>query len=87
MDDRVRSARQAEGTYGLPVLASIPTMSARTYRQLTTARGVSSLLLSLIIVLLLAAISVGWYVGHAGATTDSVARLGQAVMQVLQAGR
>src|SRR3990170_8104232 len=87
MDDRIRSARQAEGTYGLPVLAAIPTMSSRTYRQLTTAQGVSSLLLSMIIVLLLAAISIGWYVGHAGATTDSVARLGQAVMQVLQAGR
>lgn len=87
MDDRIRSARQAEGSYGLPVLAAIPTMSPRTYRQLTTAQGVSSLLLSVIIVLLLGAISVGWYVGHAGATTDSVARMGQAVMQVLQAGR
>ena len=34
LDNRVRTPREAEGTYGAPVLASVPTMSSQNHRSL-----------------------------------------------------
>lgn len=86
LDNRIRSPRQAEA-FGLPVLAAIPTMSARTYRQLTVASRASTMLLTMIVVAFLAAAVVGVYIRQAGATPENVGRWGQAVMQVFQSGR
>lgn len=85
LDNRIHSPRQAEA-YGLPVLAAIPTMNARTYRQLTVASGTSTLLLTMILVLMAAA-AVGIYVNHAGAMPQNVSQWGQALMQALQSAR
>ncbi len=88
MDDRIRSSRQAEGAYGVPVLAAIPSMNARTYRVLTAATpGVATVLLSVFLVALLAAAVVGLYITRAGAMPESFTQFGRAVVETLQAVR
>ena len=87
LDTRISTSRDAEATYGLPVLASIPLMNARTHRQLTTAPAVSALLLSLITVLLIGGMIVGIYTLQARATSDGAANTGQTIMQLFQQGR
>ena len=87
MDTRIRTSRQAEATYGLPVLASIPTMNSKTHKQLTTApAAVSSLLLSLIVAFVLGGALIGFYALQARAT-DGSARLGQSIVQTFQGSR
>ncbi len=70
MDDRIRSPRQAEGAYGLPVLAAIPVMNHQTQRVLTASPAV--LLLSIILVIPFGlAAGVGLAVG-AGYSVDAM---------------
>lgn len=88
MDTRIRTSREAEATYGLPVLASIPTMNARTHKQLTTApAAVSSLLLSLLVVFVLGGLLVGLYALQVGAENEGAAGFGQTIVQTFQRSR
>ncbi len=88
LDDRIRSSRQAEGAYGVPVLAAIPRMTFRNYRHLTEAPAVATLLFPVILVLLLVgAVVAGLYVGQAGAMPDRVLRFGETLAQVFRAVR
>lgn len=87
MDTRIRSPREAETTYGLPVLASIPTMNSRTHRQLTTVPATSALLLSLVTAFLIGGLIVGVYALQARATPEGAAGIGQAIMQTIQGSR
>lgn len=86
LDTRIRTSGEAEATYGLPVLASIPTMNSRTHRQLTTAPATSALLLSLITVFLIGGLIIGIYVLQGGAA-EGAAQIGQAIMQTIQGTR
>jgi len=83
LDDHIRSPRHAEGAYGLPVLAGIPTMNPKTYRYLTTASGVSSMLFPAILVFLMVGALAGLYIARAGGTPVHVGELGQTMMQAL----
>jgi len=86
LDTRVHTSRDAEATYGLPVLASIPVMNARTFKRLTTApAATSTLLLSLISMFLIGGLIVGIYTLNARATSEAGA--GQPVIQTIQQGR
>ncbi len=88
LDDRIRSSRQAEGAYGVPVLAAIPRMTSRNYRHLTEAPAVATLLFPVILVLLLVgAVVAGLYVGQAGAMPDRVLRFGETLAQVFRTVR
>lgn len=53
LDDRVRSAPEAEGVYGVPVLAAIPTMDPRSHRHLSGAPAMSTVSMPVIIAALL----------------------------------
>ena len=55
LDDRVRSANEAEGAYGIPVLATIPTMDPRSHRHLSGAPAISTVSVPVIIAALLGA--------------------------------
>jgi succinoglycan biosynthesis transport protein ExoP len=83
MDTRIRTSGEAEASYGLPVLASIPTMNSRTHRQLTTAPATSALLLSIITMFLIGGLIVGFYALQGGAA-EGAARIGQAILQTIQ---
>ena len=83
LDTRIRTSGEAEASYGLPVLAAIPTMNSRTHRQLTTAPATSALLLSLITVFLIGGLIVGFYVLQGGAA-EGATRIGQAILQTIQ---
>jgi hypothetical protein len=85
LDTRIRSSRQAEGAYGVPVLAAIPTMNARSYRVLTaTATGTATVLLSVALVVLVAAAIVGVFIARAGAMPESLTQLGQVLMNTVR---
>lgn len=86
LDTRISSSRDAEATYGMPVLASIPTMSTRTHRLLTTPPATSALLLSLVTIFLIGGMIVGFYTIQARATPDGAARI-PAVTQPVQGSR
>ncbi len=79
VDDRVRSANEAEGAYGLPVLAVIPTMNARSHRHLSGAAAVSTVSLPVVIAALLglgvAALSL--YLVHQSVASDQAAFIGR----------
>jgi len=83
LDDRIRSPRHAEGAYGVPVLAEIPTMNPKTHRYLTTASGVSTVLFPAILIFLIVGAVAGLYLAKAGATPVHVGELGQTMMQAL----
>ncbi len=89
LDDRIRSSPQAEGVYGVPVLAAIPTMSAQSHRNLTAAPGTVSLLLPIILVVLMLAggVGVGFYLTQTKASPDSVGRSGQTLTQTHNGAR
>jgi uncharacterized protein involved in exopolysaccharide biosynthesis len=87
LDTSVRTSREAEATYGLPVLGAIPTMDARTLRQLTTAPATSVLMLSLLVAFILVGAIVAVYALQAGASTDDAVRFGQSIVQTLQGSR
>ena len=87
LDTRIRTSREAEATYGLPVLGAIPTLDARTHRHLTTAPAVSVLMLSLIVAFVLAGAVIAAYALQAGAATDDAVRLGHSIVQTLQGSR
>jgi hypothetical protein len=86
LDTRISTSRDAEATYGMPVLASIPTMNTRTHRLLTTPPATSALLLSLVTVFLIGGMIVGFYTIQARATPDGAARI-PAVTQPVQGTR
>ncbi len=89
LDDRIRSSPQAEGVYGVPVLAAIPTMSSHNHRNLTTVPGTATLLLPIIFVVLMLAggVGVGFYLTQTKATPNSIVRSGQTLMQTFNGGR
>jgi uncharacterized protein involved in exopolysaccharide biosynthesis len=87
LDTRIRTSREAEATYGLPVLGAIPTLDAKTLRQLTTAPSASVLTLSLLVAFLVAGALVAVYALQAGASTDDAVRIGQSIVQTLQGSR
>ncbi len=72
LDNRVRSPREAEGTYGVPVLASVPTMGSQTNRVLAGASGVASLVLPFLFVIL-AGLLVGVLVSKAAPVVGGLA--------------
>lgn len=85
LDDRIRSAPQAEGAYGVPVLAAIPTMNFRTHRHLTTVPAtVTSLLFPAIFVLLVLGMATGLYVVRAGSVSADLGHVSQALLQAVQ---
>lgn len=57
LDDRVRSPRQAEGAYGVPVLAAIPAMGPGSYRYLVGAPSMASVVLLAALVMGLGALA------------------------------
>lgn len=79
VDDRVRSASQAEGAYGLPVLAVVPTMSARSHRHLSGAAAVSTVSLPIVIAALLGlgAAALSLYFVHQSAASDQATFIGR----------
>lgn len=85
LDDRVRSANQVEGAYGIPVLAMIPTMDPRSHRHLSGASAISTISLPVIIAVLLGvgAAAVSLILVYQGAGSDHVAFLGR-VLDVFQ---
>lgn len=88
LDDRVRSANQAEGAYGIPVLASIPIMDPRSYRHLSGAPAVATVSFPVIIAVLLGmgAALLTLYMVHSGGGTDHTAFFGR-LLEVFQPAR
>jgi uncharacterized protein involved in exopolysaccharide biosynthesis len=87
LDDRVRSSNQAEGAYGVPVLATIPNMDPRSYRRLSGAPAISTVSLPVVIAVLLgvgAALSL--FLVQRGAGLDHTAFLGR-MLDGFQIGR
>jgi len=82
-DDRIRSSPQAEAAYGVPVLGSIPAMSARSHRHLTTAPTIAGILLPLFLVLVVLGVVAGAYIVKANAMPPSVIHLSQGLMQAI----
>jgi len=88
MDTRIRTPKEAEGAFGVPVLASIPTMNSGSYRQLTAATsGVAKLVVPLLLVLLVLAVIGGLYISQVKAMPDSITQVGQALMQTFHSVR
>lgn len=85
MDDRIRSPRQAEGAYGIPVLAAIPVMSLQTQRLLTANPTVPTLLLSITLVLLGLAMGAGLSVYEIQAMPNHLLHFAQVLIQKLPA--
>jgi succinoglycan biosynthesis transport protein ExoP len=79
LDDRVRSPRQAEGAYGVPVLAAIPVMGRSSHRYLVGAPSATSVVLLAALVMALGALA-----GFVGLhyLTHSAAMLGRAALWV-----
>jgi polysaccharide biosynthesis transport protein len=79
LDDRVRSTNQAEGAYGVPVLAAIPTMDPRSHRRLNGAPAMSTVSLPVVIAALLGlgAAAVSLFLAHQGASADHGAFMGR----------
>ena len=88
LDDRVRSANQAEGAYGIPVLASIPIMDPRSYRHLSGAPALATVSLPVILAVLLgvAAAMLSLYMVHLGSGTDHTAFFAR-LLEVFQPAR
>jgi uncharacterized protein involved in exopolysaccharide biosynthesis len=87
VEARVRSAAQAGGVLGVPGLIPFPTMSARrSYRYLTSAPGVASLLVLPLLVMTLG-VGASPHVGQAGAMTLHPDRFSQAMVQTLHVAR
>ena len=72
LDDRVRSANEAEGAYGVPVLAAIPTMDPRSHKHLSGAPAMSTVSLPVVIAALLGlgAAALSLFLAHQGAGSD-----------------
>lgn len=85
MDDRIRSSRQAEGAYGIPVLAAIPVMSLQTQRLLTANPTVPTLLLSITLVLLGLAMGAGLSFYEIQAMPNHLLHFAQVLIQKLPA--
>jgi polysaccharide biosynthesis transport protein len=87
LDNRVRTPGDAEGTYGVPVLASIPTMNAQTHRAFVSGESaaVVGLVLPFVIPFLFVALGgvlAGLLVTKVGPSVGSVA--GHAAASVMQ---
>lgn len=79
LDDRVRSAHEAEGAYGVPVLAAIPTMDPRNHKHLNGAPAMSAVSLPVVIAALLGlgAAALSLYLAHQGTGADHGASIGR----------
>lgn len=88
LDDRVRSANEAEGAYGIPVLATIPVMDPRSHRHLSGAPAISTVSLPVVIAILLGVgtAAVSLILVHQGAGSDHTAFLGR-LFDVFQTAR
>lgn len=88
LDDRVRSANETEGAYGVPVLGAIPTMDPRSHRHLSGAPAITTVSLPVVIAVLLgvgtAALSL--FLVNQGAGPDHTAFLGR-LLEVFQTVR
>lgn len=96
LDNKIRTPHEAEGAFGVPVLAAVPTMNTTTYRYLTVAPTVSSFIVPVLLVLALLAVGaafvarvqagawkVGWQTlyGPVAVAGDHVVRLAQGLLQ------
>jgi len=88
LDDRVRSTNEAEGAYGVPVLAAIPTMDPQSHRYLSGAPAISTVSLPVVVAVLLgvgtAALSL--FLVHQGSGSDHTALVGR-LLEVFQTAR
>jgi polysaccharide biosynthesis transport protein len=87
LDNRVRTPRHAEDTYGVPVLASIPTMSPQTHRAFVAGEpaAVVGLLLPFVLPFLfvmMGGVLAGFLVTKIGPSIGTVA--GQAAVSFIQ---
>ncbi len=89
LDDRVRSANQAEGAYGVPVLAAIPTMDPRSHQHLSGAPAITSVSLPVVIAVLLGvgAATVSLFLAHQGMGSDHYAAFLGRLLDVFQTAR
>jgi len=76
LDDRIRSSPQAEGAYGIPVLAAIPVMSFKSQRAM--AANPAILLLGIVVVLL------GFAAGLLGLSLPGVQAMSDQLLQSAQ---
>jgi polysaccharide biosynthesis transport protein len=88
LDDSVRSAHEAEGVYGVPVLAAIPTMDPRSYKHLSGAPAISTVSLPVVLAILLGvgAAALSLTLVHQGAVSDHTAFLSR-LFEVFQTAR
>lgn len=88
LDDRVRSANQAEGAYGVPVLATIPTMDPRSHRHLSGAPAITTVSLPVVIAVLfgVGAAILSLILVHQGAGSEHIAFFDRLV-ELFQIGR
>jgi uncharacterized protein involved in exopolysaccharide biosynthesis len=93
LDNRVRTPGEAEGTYGVPVLASVPTMSPQNHRSLMgEPAAVVGLVLPFVfpfLFMMVGGLLIGLLVSHAGPIIGGVAGqagavYGQVTSAVLQ---
>lgn len=79
LDDRVHSANEAEGAYGVPVLAAIPTIDPKSHHHLSGAPAISTVSLPVVVAVLLGvgAAVLSLVLVHQGAGSDHTAFLGR----------
>jgi polysaccharide biosynthesis transport protein len=89
LDDRVRSANEAEGAYGVPVLAAIPTMDPRSHQHLSGAPAITTVSLPVVIAVLLGVGTAGLslFLVHQGAGSDHTAAFLGRLLDVFQIAR
>jgi uncharacterized protein involved in exopolysaccharide biosynthesis len=83
MDDRIQSPRQAEGAYGIPVLAAIPVISAGNHRHLTHKPAPVGLRFFVIFLLIGASLGAGLAFTRADLMPDAIVRLTAGLVQTL----
>jgi len=88
LDDRVRSANEIEGAYGVPVLAAIPTMDPKSHRYLSGASAISTVSVPVVIAVLLgvAAAALSLFLVHQGVGSDRTALFSR-IFEVFQSVR
>jgi succinoglycan biosynthesis transport protein ExoP len=76
LDNRVRTPREAEGAFGVPVLASVPTMSPKNHQSLMGQPGVVGLVLPFVLpffFMMIAGVLIGLLVSRAVPVVGGVA--------------
>jgi hypothetical protein len=89
LDDRVRSANEAEGAYGVPVLAAIPTMDPRSHQHLSGAPAITTVSLPVVIAVLLGVGTAGLslFLVHQGVGSDHTTAFLGRLLDVFQIAR